>query len=367
MPALQFPVIMYSIFTNIAFTYGPHFQTIEQGTGLIRRLLISFLTAFGIGMGVNLFIIPISSRMVVSKEQTGYIGLVRATLKAQVSYLQSLESTDMFMGPDASSKDVEGEAKSDKNVQKKEKSRHPAETPQSKALKGAVAGLTALHGKLHGDMPFAKRETAWGKLDAKDLDEIFTLFRGILIPVIGMSTISDIFERIAKRRGWVEPQNPGTRDRVESWETLTEAQKQDEKKTWNEVMKTLHEPFSVAVSAMDEGLEHAGLVLELLPKPKVKKEADEESKSTDPRPGDANFSNYIEQKMKTFHSTRGQVLRAWAREKGLSEAQFDSAQPPPLESNKDFTPDEAQRRMCSNNSSSCRNLSNWLQAAINNS
>lgn len=65
MPALQFPVIMYSIFTNVAFTYGPLFPTIEAGESLIVELLEGFLLAFAISFGVNLFVIPISSRTVV--------------------------------------------------------------------------------------------------------------------------------------------------------------------------------------------------------------------------------------------------------------------------------------------------------------
>jgi len=73
MPALQFPVIMYSIFTNVAFTYGPLFPTIAAGESLIRQLLIGFLTAFGLSTGVHLFIIPVTSRTVVFKEQAGYI------------------------------------------------------------------------------------------------------------------------------------------------------------------------------------------------------------------------------------------------------------------------------------------------------
>jgi hypothetical protein len=255
---------MYSIFTNVSFTYGPLFQTIAQGEALIRMLLIGFLTAFGLGTGVNLLIMPVSSRTVVFKEQAGYIGLIRATLKAQTTYLQSLENTDMFSEPE-SGESPEDHAHSKKdNGKSKKKKGHPAETPQAKALRGTVSGLTALHGKLHGDMPFAKRETAWGKLDAKDIDEIFRLFRGILIPLIGMSTISDIFERIAERRGWVQPQNPGSRDRTEAWEHSPELDKSEEKKVWNEVMKALHEPFSVAATAMDEAMEHAGLVLEIV-------------------------------------------------------------------------------------------------------
>lgn len=340
MPALQFPVILFSIFTNVAFTYGPLFQNMTQGEGLIRKLLTGFLTAFAISTGVHLVIIPISSRTVVFKEQAGYIGLIRAALKAQTAYLQSLESTDMFASADAEPDNSES-----KKVRFHEKPRaHPAETPQAKALRATVSGLKVLHGKLHGDMAFAKRETAWGKLDAKDIDEIFMLFRAILVPLVGMSTISDIFERIAERRGWVAPRNPGHKDQSEAWEHCSELEKREEKKTWNEVMKALHDPFSTAVSAMDEAMEHAGLVLEILPRPKKKNNNDEEAKGTEPKPGDSGFTAYMQQKMLEFYSKRGSVLRAWAKEKGLSEDQFNAAKAAPSGGN-DFTSDEAKHRM----------------------
>jgi len=149
MPALQFPVIMYSIFTNVAFTYGPIFQTIAQGEALIKQLLISFLTAFALATAVNLLVIPMSSRLVVNKEQSAYVGLVRATLAAQTAYLQSLESTDMFDGAVSDSEDLESRDKSNKKTQNKsKKDLHPAETTQSEALKGAVAGLTAPHDRI---------------------------------------------------------------------------------------------------------------------------------------------------------------------------------------------------------------------------
>jgi hypothetical protein len=73
------------------------------------------------------------------------------------------------------------------------------------------------------------------------------LFRAILVPLIGMSTITDIFERIAERRGWVEVPNSKF-DRAESWEACGTEAKEKEKKTWNEIMKTLHEPFEVVRS-----------------------------------------------------------------------------------------------------------------------
>jgi hypothetical protein len=233
---------MYSIFTNVAFTYGPLFPNIAAGETLIKELLEGFLTAFAIATGVSLFIIPISSRTVVFKEQAGYIQLIRGTLKAQIAYLQSLETSDMF-APAKTPGDENGTSKKSKKTSNKDPS-HPAMNAQAIALKATLEGLTGLHGKLHGDMSFAKRELAWGKLDAKDIDEIFTLFRDILIPLIGMSTITDIFERIAERRGWVKVSN-SKYDKAESWEDCGEKAKDEEKRIWNEIMKTLHEPFEV--------------------------------------------------------------------------------------------------------------------------
>lgn len=243
----------------------------------------------------------------------------------------------MFAATDAKPDEKKKKTKDDK----KTKSR-PVETAEAKALKGAIESLTGLHGKLHGDMAFAKRECAWGKLDAKDMDQIFTLFRDITIPLVGMSTIMDIFERIAERRGWVDAQQ-NSFDRAESWEHRDESAKAGEKKVWNEVMKALHEPFAVAVAAMDEGMEHAGLVLEILPKPKKKKGGDVEDKGTDPRPGDAEFSTYLNRKVVDFYSKRGETLKAWARENGMFEEQYGSVKSDPSDGD-NFTPDEAQYR-----------------------
>lgn len=156
-----------------------------------------------------------------------------------------------------------------------------------------------------------------------------------------MSTITDIFERIAERRGWVDVPNSKF-DELEAWETQPKSAKDQEKETWNEVMKTLHEPFAVVCAALDDGLEHVGIVLELLPKPKGKKGEDPEAKGDDPKPGDVDFTKYVEQKLADFYSKRGETLRAWARQKGLSEDSFDKPTSPTNENV--YNPDEAQHR-----------------------
>jgi hypothetical protein len=119
------------------------------------------------------------------EEQAGYLSLVRACLKQQTIYLQSLETSDMFT-KNGESEEAQDPKNLKKTKTKKKSKSHPAQNQQGEALKATLDSLKALHGKLYGDMAFGKREVAWGKLDAKDIDEIFTLFRGILIPLIGM-------------------------------------------------------------------------------------------------------------------------------------------------------------------------------------
>lgn len=93
---------------------------------------------------------------------------------------------------------------------------------------------------------------------------------------------------------------------------------------------------------MDQGLEHAGLLLEILPPPKKSKVADEESKGTiDPVPGDPEFASRMIDSLDVFYKNRGNVLKTWAREKGLSDIQFDSANAYHPKDHT-YTPNEAQ-------------------------
>ena len=80
--------------------------------------------------------------------------------------------------------------------------------------------------------------------------EIFARLRAILIPLVGISTITDIFERVAERRGWVDGDD-SAKNRSEAWERCEENTKEDEIRVWNQVMKTLHEPFAIAAVASE--------------------------------------------------------------------------------------------------------------------
>lgn len=93
---------------------------------------------------------------------------------------------------------------------------------------------------------------------------------------------------------------------------------------------------------MDEGLQHAGLALELIPKPKGKKGEDVEAQGGDPTPGHPKFGEYLDKKMLDFYAGRGKTLRAWGIQKGLTEAQFDSVKTPG--ENDSWTEDESKHR-----------------------
>jgi hypothetical protein len=163
-----------------------------------------------------------------------------------------------------------------------------------------------------------------------------------------MSTITDIFERIAERRGWVRTAQRSEFDDAEAWEhDPDEEVKRNEKEIWNGIMKQLHCSFEVLSKAIDEGLEHAGLLLEFIKPSKANKlpaaGVDVEAKGDVMKPGDKGFSDYLEKKLADFYSKRGQTLKTWARERGLSAEQFDAAKSPGIDDS-ETTPDENHHR-----------------------
>ena len=319
-PALQLPAILFSIFTNVMFVYGVRQPTTASAEKFVKTILEAFLTALGLSFGVSMLVIPVSCRLVAFKEQAGCLQAMRGTLKAQTTFLQSLEtSTNGQQGArKGTTHQTHGHGT---NSEAKAADLHHRQSPQATALQAAISKLRQLFGKMHGDLPFAKRETAWGKLDANDLEDVFNHLRRIMIPLVGMSTITDCYERITARRDF---------DREDGAEARTPAEDEvyrEETELWNKIMDALHEPFAAYTAAMDEGLQHIGLALELLPKPKPKASAVDIEEGISLRPGQPGFTKYMEQKQDEYCATRGEALRVWARAKGFPEDQFDRNRP----------------------------------------
>ncbi|KAH6647237.1 hypothetical protein BKA67DRAFT_525068 [Truncatella angustata] len=312
-PTMNVPVIVFSIFTNISATYSPIMTSNAAFESLVKRLLTAMLTAFGIGFACSLLIIPVPSRKVSFGQIKGMMMLLRGAVKQEKVYMQSLEREDMFAILHNVSSAVDGGGWNNQS----KKSPEPVTAAEATALKATIANIRQLAGKVQADLAFAKRDFSWGKHGASDLRDIFLNLRACLIPVVGISTVIDIFQVVAEKREWATDEHTPA-------EVL--AEKIEEKRMWNEVMKQLHEPFEALSQIVDQGLEHAGIQLEIFPRPKAAKKGKKDSANGDidveakgglSKPGDSDFAKTLDAKVKILKDVKGKVLKIWAKERGL--------------------------------------------------
>ena len=298
-PQLAFPAIIYSIQVNVAATSGFLFTTTAQCEAFIQRLLEAFLTGFGIATGVSLFIIPVTCRKVVVKEMTGYIGLLKGAIAAHKGYIHSLEGSDMF-----------GQTYTPDTEDGDDKERKPKAKPEVAAVKKLTGALQELHGKLTADLAFAKREVAYGKLTPDDFEAMFKHLRSILMPILGLGSVMDLFERAAEINHW-DGEDVSEHDHELREKAVAE---------WNELFSFVHEPFDHIMQVMDEGLTHIMLRMQFTKPPKKKKgqnQDDAEAMGDAVRPGDEGFAEYMEKQANTFYSAKEPTLRHWVESKGI--------------------------------------------------
>ncbi|KAL8654426.1 MAG: hypothetical protein Q9226_003439 [Calogaya cf. arnoldii] len=177
---------------------------------------------------------------------------------------------------------------------------------------------------------FAKREIAYGKLDASELSDLVKLMREAMLPIIGMSSVADIFSRVAERRV-----------------------KTTEKEQWSQIMKTLHQPFEVWTQWMNQGLQHVLFALELgnnstkrdkkTVHSKNANVSDLEANGDAIEPGDERFAGVLSTKIDQFYEQRRVTLDAWCHQKG-SELQYQQQRRSGLGSGMEITDHERYQR-----------------------
>ena len=263
-----------------------------------------------------------TSRTVLLKQITGFLGGLQGSLKAQAIYLQSLEREDMF-GTNLGTLDDPNEHKGTQSKKSKVKQPKTEKGLEANTLKTTMSSLGELHGKMSGELVFAKREVAYGKFDATDLEQMVKLSRSILLPINGMSSIADIFDRIAESRGWKSLAN----DQLQEQDNI-ESIKANEVAQWNHIMKALHSPFEVMTEAMNEGLQHVLYILELAEQPKKDKSypkaqtdsvtRDVEAAGDAAKPGDKEFSRFLTKKVDRFYDQRKLTLATFCQQKGIN-------------------------------------------------
>lgn len=329
-PQLQLPVIMYSIFAMVASTYAPTFPTMTAGIAFVKRLIEAFTLAFAISLGVNFFVFPATCRGIFFKQSSGMVAVIQGCLKAQLAYIQSLEKDDMFTTP--SSLDVEamekepvqeGTDSEPHKVLHSKKKPEPKQgvSPQTAAMKAMVTTMGELQGKMYADINFAKRELGYGKLDAHAIETINSHFRQIMLPIFGMSSVADIFHRVAQKPGFVQGISPDEATKEDPRHAMRSARI----KQWNEIIKTLHDPFEVMTTIMCEGMQHVSLVLEFTKAPKASKKSpmageaskDVEADAGSVRPGDAKYSAHMKKKIDSFYEQRQATLSSFLEQIGV--------------------------------------------------
>lgn len=318
-PQFQFPVIIYGIFANISSVYAPQMQNMTAAINMVQKLIRTFLSGLAISTGVSLFIVPMTSRKAVFKQMGGYIGSLRSALSAHAAYFETLERDDMFGRADTYDDSQEKFGEKGKKVY----------SPEAEAIRAAIRQITELHAKLHGDITFAKREFALGKLGPDDIQAMFRHLRQIMIPVVGLSFVVDIFQRLSDYNRWNQPIDPNV-------EMVSDDVRHRTVRDWNDMMRAVHDPFKDMIQTIDEGLLHTSYVFRLTKPPKKKAvvttndgpgqdETDIEASAEDTGPGEKGFIAHFEKKLGEFRGTKRIALQTWAEEKGvkLPEGFFD--------------------------------------------
>ena len=295
-PLLQNNVFLFSLLTMIAMTYAPRFHTMEQGTALVVELLEVFFIAFGVATGVSLLIFPMSMRTILFKKQTAYFGALRGCVKKQAAYFRALETQELLS---IQSTRREIADKDDESPQ----TGPTSPFPERDALYAGLNSIIMLHTEVYNDTVYAKRELAYGKLNADDLQQLLKAFRAILTPMVGIRTIIEVFDRIA----------PGTSASGQNLEVVEVSthQKSELRLLWSKVMLAMHDPFTEISEVIDQGFEHAAVVLEYLPRPKASNDVEARGEL---KPGDPTFAEYMDRKIQSFHGRRAEFLNAWAKE-----------------------------------------------------
>ena len=300
-PQLQFPAILWTIFTVVSMTYAVMFPTMTVAIGFMETLITAFMAGFGLATAVHFVIFPLSSRTVVFKEMAAYLQLLNGCLKLQTAYMSSLETVDP----------VELKAKHDKQVENERLTKHKKknvhiptilETPPLVKLRETRDKLLDLHSKLSADITPAKRDIAWGNLESHDLTVAWTHMRRIFLPVLGCLSMVEMLEGLAKKLHWTD-EDATVEDKVARHHQLDNV---------HFLLKELHGPFASTTAILDEAFQHVMLTLEFTKPPKSKK-SDVES-AEHGKPGTTGFAAVFKQKVDDYHSTKQQTLKDWAHE-----------------------------------------------------
>jgi Putative ER transporter, 6TM, N-terminal/Fusaric acid resistance protein-like len=324
-PQFILPLLLFNIYVILSFTYGPHFATVELCGTFVKQVLYAFLTGLGISTGVSFIIFPTSSRKIFFGEASEFLSSCKRLLKAQLAFVEILEHSEAFE-PLSPRDEVDSRASREypnagwnKSDPASSASRETYDE-RAKAMKAGTQAILTLTAKVRTELMFAKREIAFGYLDGPATKELFSLIRLITIPMLGLSTVVDIFERTSHHRGWRrEDHQAGCSESDEVYDLKATASESEEKNEWMQLMRTLHLSFEPVIQILDEGVEHSMILLKLVPDPRKKRKRDDPEKGKrEVEIGDLGFADHLERRTQQFYKDIAATQKKWAVDRGLT-------------------------------------------------
>ncbi|KAJ6441600.1 arrestin (or S-antigen) [Purpureocillium lavendulum] len=307
-PSLNLPVVIYSILVNTSATTGATIPTTNIAESFVRELLVAMLFGLGLAAGVSLLIFPIGGRTVVFSELKTLTTLLGRTISLQRECLGHLAATGTFLTetPDT----VNGTTPPKLGARllrratagRRKVSRASPEEAKPMQLRQNLRAIRLLASKVWGDKPIAERSMAWGHLSSGDIHEAFRLYGNVTVSIVAMSTVMDVFRRAADSR---------TQRLDESPSMGGAADLDEQRRSWKPIVKAIHESLDGLAEPIVEGLEHAGICLGILPRPRrygkpggsTLVDTDVETGVGHGKPGEEKYGKLVIKKLKQHAST----------------------------------------------------------------
>lgn len=296
-PQMTIAVIQFSIFVIVSSVYGPSFTTMAQAQSFVRRLLISFLTGHSIATGVSLFIMPVTSRSIATKQMAALLKVIRGCVASHGYYMDHISPSEKSRDDEASEK-------------------------AASKVKELTITAGELVGKIKLELGFARKEVAIGKLSPNHFSKIFEGLRNINQPVMGMASFLEIAKALKNR----DSAFAGIADAEETVEAI----KGLELDEWNEVITISKEAHDAYQHMVFSGLDHISYQLEFAKRPKKQNaQSDvEDTAGKQPQPGESGFVQHLQAELKRYGALRNQVIKDWADRKHISLADHFMAENP---------------------------------------
>lgn len=261
---------------------------------------------FGISAAVNLLVLPISSRTLVSMLAKQELLTFKRVFQAHTQFMLSLPTREWYdrTSSESSNKGRSGDTRT-------------IPWPEADALKETISAVMELQVKIQADMRYVKREAAWGKLGPNDISTVCKLTKNILTPILGMESITHVTDIVASRGGWGAVRLPNPDHFTTDSELI--ALENEEKEHWTWIFERFRDPVSQLEQAVLESLDHSLYTLELAKRPPVPAKADIEANPLGSSTESTDFADRLENGIQRFMTERESPLKEWCSSKGIHD------------------------------------------------